>query len=216
MTPTPHVNGPDTRSSLLEKVRNPEDAAAWERFFDLYAPFIRNLADSSGLRSADIDDLTQSLMIELVEKLPTFTYDRTKGRFRAWLKTAAKRRIIDALRARSRRAEREILPRDGSVSGHIPGQLDLQDDAFDAMADAEWLNLLRTKALDALRREISLHRFQLFHAYVIEEKSIPEIQQLYGTTDGAIYQAKAYLLPRYQAHLARITEELETPRLPAP
>ena len=61
-----------TRSSVLAAVRDTGDAAAWARFFDLYAGFVFAIARSKGLASEDADDIVQGVFSELARKMPTF------------------------------------------------------------------------------------------------------------------------------------------------
>jgi RNA polymerase sigma-70 factor (ECF subfamily) len=50
---------PDTRPSLLVRLGDPGDGAAWEEFVEIYAPLIRRLAAQKGLQDADAEDLIQ-------------------------------------------------------------------------------------------------------------------------------------------------------------
>ncbi|HJN10352.1 MAG: hypothetical protein QGG09_11400 [Pirellulaceae bacterium] len=48
---------PETRNSLLLKVRDPADADAWIEFAAIYRPVIYRLARRRGLQDADAEDL---------------------------------------------------------------------------------------------------------------------------------------------------------------
>ena len=72
----------DTTSvSLLERLRQPADQQAWERFVRLYTPLLYHWARRLGLSSEDAADLVQDVLARLVAQLPQFTYDPGK-RFR--------------------------------------------------------------------------------------------------------------------------------------
>ena len=75
-----------TPVSLLEQLRKPQQQRAWERFAELYTPLLYYWARSQGLAEADAADLVQEVFVILVNKLPSFRYDRD-GSFRAWLHT---------------------------------------------------------------------------------------------------------------------------------
>ena len=51
---------PDTRHSLLVRLRDTADQAAWQQFAELYEPAILRLARRQGLQHADAADLTQT------------------------------------------------------------------------------------------------------------------------------------------------------------
>ena len=76
-----------TLPSLLEKVRDKRDGAAWKRLVDLYTPFLLYLARHWRLNGTEANDLVQDVFAKLVQELPKFNYDREKGRFRGWLRT---------------------------------------------------------------------------------------------------------------------------------
>src|SRR6516165_4697819 len=52
---------PATRHSLIVKLRDPADGAAWGEFVALYEPLIYRLARRKGLQDADARDLCQAV-----------------------------------------------------------------------------------------------------------------------------------------------------------
>ena len=48
-----HFNNESTRSSVIRAVADTENAAAWNRLFDLYAGFVYSIARRKGLNDAD-------------------------------------------------------------------------------------------------------------------------------------------------------------------
>ena len=58
-----HFNNESTRSSVIRAVADTENAAAWNRLFDLYAGFVYSIARRKGLNDADADDI---LVLEIV------------------------------------------------------------------------------------------------------------------------------------------------------
>jgi hypothetical protein len=75
-----------TSISLLRRLRQPNQEAAWQRFVDLYAPLIFHWSKNQGLTPTDASDLVQDVLAIVVEKLPEFEYDPQR-RFRGWLRT---------------------------------------------------------------------------------------------------------------------------------
>ena len=91
-----------TSLSLLRRVRNPLDEAAWGRLVDLYAPFLHAWGRNAGLSDSDAADLVQEVLRVLVKKLPEFEYDPSKS-FRSWLKTVTVNRAKNFHRAAANR-----------------------------------------------------------------------------------------------------------------
>src|SRR5271154_45229 len=77
-----------TSVSLLERLRQPAEQDAWNRFVHLYTPLLFAWADRAGLQSHDAADLVQDVFVLLLRKLPEFTYDSRQS-FRGWLRTVA-------------------------------------------------------------------------------------------------------------------------------
>src|SRR5262245_26411970 len=76
----------DTPASLLEQLRRPGEARAWDRFVRLYTPFLYQCIRPLGLQPADAADLLQDVFLLLLRKLPEFRYDPAQS-FRSWLRT---------------------------------------------------------------------------------------------------------------------------------
>ena len=76
-----------TRVSLLLRLKShPQDQAAWLEFVRRYEPRLREWCQHWRLQEADAQDVTQTVLLQLMTKLQSFEYDPTRS-FRAWLKT---------------------------------------------------------------------------------------------------------------------------------
>jgi len=74
---------------LLRKLgESPADRTAWEAFAMRYGPAVFQWCRQWGLQEADADDVTQAVLLKLVEHMNVFQYDPSKS-FRAWLKTVS-------------------------------------------------------------------------------------------------------------------------------
>jgi RNA polymerase sigma factor (sigma-70 family) len=80
------------------------DRAAYERVLRECVPLVRRVARNQGATAENIDDVIQDVLITLHGARQTF--DPTRS-FVAWLTVIAKRRTIDLLRKRGRRAAHE-------------------------------------------------------------------------------------------------------------
>jgi RNA polymerase sigma-70 factor (ECF subfamily) len=77
----------ETSPTLLGRLRqNPADPAAWNLFVRRYGPRIYAWCRLWHLQEADAQDVTQSVLVQMVSTMQTFTY-RPSGSFRGWLKT---------------------------------------------------------------------------------------------------------------------------------
>src|SRR6516165_7550607 len=71
---------PDTRPSLLIRLRDPKDERAWGEFVDIYNPLIHRIARQAGLQGADADDLA-IFDEEYRRGLFRWAVDRVRGEF---------------------------------------------------------------------------------------------------------------------------------------
>ena len=91
------AKGETTSVTLLGRLhQQPGDAAAWQEFVPRYRPRIYAQCLAFQLQPADAEDVTQAVLVRLVEKLPQFRYDPGQC-FRAWLKTVTRHLLVDYL-----------------------------------------------------------------------------------------------------------------------
>src|SRR5437870_2744564 len=80
---------PTTRVTLLTLLRqDPSDQAGWDEFVERYGRHIYRWCRQWKLQDADAEDVTQDILVKLIQKLRAFTYDPSRS-FRGWLKTVA-------------------------------------------------------------------------------------------------------------------------------
>src|SRR3954471_10251517 len=89
-----------THASLLERLRLPEEQAAWERFVQLYTPLLHRMALRLSVPETDEADLLQEVFAVLVRELPEFKYD-PRLLFRGWLWTVLANKWREQRRRRS-------------------------------------------------------------------------------------------------------------------
>src|SRR3954452_19488825 len=93
---------PLTRASLLVRLRDPRDEAAWTEFIDLYGALIYNYARKQGLQDADAADLGQEVFRAVAGSGGRLGDDPRRGLFRNWLFTLVRRKLSDWRAAQGR------------------------------------------------------------------------------------------------------------------
>src|SRR5439155_24559225 len=94
---------PFTRASLLLRLRDPQDEAAWREFVQLYAGLVYGYARKQGLQDADAADLTQEVLGAVAGAVARLEYDPNRGAFRNWLFTVVRRKLSDWRAAQANR-----------------------------------------------------------------------------------------------------------------
>jgi RNA polymerase sigma-70 factor (ECF subfamily) len=84
-----------TRPTLLSRVRNPDDQAAWLEFESRYRELILRYGRRCGLSVTDAEDVWQMVMVRLLRVLPKFRYDPARGRFHDYLCRVTRSAIAD-------------------------------------------------------------------------------------------------------------------------
>jgi RNA polymerase sigma-70 factor (ECF subfamily) len=94
-----------TRPSLLLRVRDPEDEAAWSQFVAIYTPLIFAFCRGRGLMEADAADVTQEVLKAVAVAVPRFEYDPERSSFRNWLFTVVRSKLNNFITAQARRPQ---------------------------------------------------------------------------------------------------------------
>jgi RNA polymerase sigma-70 factor (ECF subfamily) len=179
-----------TPPSLLERLRLPNEAGAWDQFVALYTPLLYRWARARGLQEADAGDLVQDVLVLLVRKLPEFRYDPGRS-FRAWLHTVT----LNCWRDRQRR-------KSGQPVG---GGDDLSDppapDDIGEIAEAEYRSYLVRRALELMRAEFRPTTWQACWEHVVSGKTAAQVAAELGLTPGAVYVARSRVLARLREEL---------------
>jgi RNA polymerase sigma-70 factor (ECF subfamily) len=178
-----------TSSSLLLRLRRPEEQAAWNRFIDLYTPLLYSWACRMGLPAQDAADLVQDVFVALVQKMPQFTYDPTKS-FRAWLRTVAENCWRDALRKRKPVQTGQAALAETAVSGEI-----------DALWEVEYRDNLFGRAIQIMHSDFEEKTWKACWALIVEGKSGAAVAAELGMTLDGVYAAKARVLRRLRQEL---------------
>jgi len=89
-----------TSPSLIGRLRlAPANQEAWNTFVGRYGPKIYGWCRAWRLQEEDAQDVTQSVLVRLVEKIRTFDYDPARS-FRGWLRTLTHHAWSDFLAGR--------------------------------------------------------------------------------------------------------------------
>lgn len=200
---SPHPEQPpETRVSLLIRLRNPADQEAWSEFVEIYRPVIWRLARGKGLQEADAQDLVQQVLLNVSRAVAQWQPDSERARFRTWLNRVAENAIWNALCRRR--------PDRGSGNSEIHAILDLHPD--DAAADTALLRLEHRRevfrwAARQVRPEFQAHTWDAFWLTAVEDWDIERVARHLGKNAGAIYAARSRVMRRLQQKIAEYAEE---------
>ena len=200
-----HFNNETTRSSVIRAVANTENEAAWQRFFDLYAGFVFSIARSKGLNDTDADDIVQMVFSDLARNLPSFKYDREKGRFRSYLAALVKWRVIDRLKAVRRDADLKADFMEEAKSAATT-----EDEDFE---EREWQSAAMEETLRRIKPEVRPEHYAAFVASAVEGQDTDVVTKLYGISRDSLYQIRKRLTVKLREKLAEVRAEMDAPSI---
>jgi RNA polymerase sigma-70 factor (ECF subfamily) len=196
------LNGiPDTKASLLIRVRDPLDRDAWLDFSDIYRPVIHRMARRRGLQDADAQDLTQRVLASVAAKVNDWQYDPERGRFRTWLSTVTRNAIIDHLRA-----VKPDAAQGGSSLIQQLNRLPVSDEAtYDEIQREQKRQLFRHVA-EEIRSEFEETTWLAFWLTSVELSTVADVADQLQRSVGSIYAARSRVMRRLRQRVS----ELET------
>jgi RNA polymerase sigma-70 factor (ECF subfamily) len=188
-----------TRPSLLVRLRDHADAEAWRSFALVYAPLIYGYCRKSGLQDADAADVAQEVLKQVSQSIRGFVYDQEKGRFRDWLRTVARHKVLRFLGCRGRGA-------------HASAGIELLEGVAEPAADAEWTDDFHAHVLKVALTQIQ-PRFEenTWRAFERTWLSGVEAQQVateVGLAIDQVYAAKSRVLKQLRAEVLMLAEDL--------
>ena len=190
-----------TRDTLLGRVRDAKDSAAWDEFFALYAPLLESYARASGLAPVDAEEIRDECLAVVAQRIAEFRYDRAKGSFKGWLHAIVRGKVLDAMRRRGVRRAREERPA-------TEDWLSLPDDR--ATPDRIWEERWRAEhlryALEEIRRARDEDGRVLVDLLLDDGLDAAEIGARSGLNANQVYKLRSKIVREVREALARLGE----------
>lgn len=184
------MSDPSTRASLLLRIRDPSDREAWEQFVALYRPVVVNLARHRGMQPADAEDLAQMVLIAISGAIERFDPEDSRAKFRTYLRTIARRAIINAMT--------RVGPDRADGGTDMMGFLQQQPalGPVTETVDLDYRREIFAVAADQIRCEFAETTWQAFWQSVVEDRPIEQVASTLGCSRGSIYTARSRVMVR--------------------
>jgi RNA polymerase sigma-70 factor (ECF subfamily) len=174
--------------SLLQRLQQSGDRAAWERLVDLYSGHLFLWACRAGLPGEQAGELMRKVFADVAARLP-----ECRGGFRAWLR--------DLAHARRRELLLQKVP-----AGAGPVDLPATPLAADALWEEEYLPSLLGPALDLVQGEFPAREWQACWGVVVEGRLADDVARELGITPADVQVAEARVLRRLRLELAGLLD----------
>jgi RNA polymerase sigma-70 factor (ECF subfamily) len=191
---------PPTRASLLLRLRDRQDEAAWREFVALYGPVVYGYARKQGLQEDDAADLSQEVFGAVARAVTRLDYDPQRGAFRNWLFTVVRHKLADwwaaqegGARGSGDTATQKLLEQCPAPEGQ-------------AEWEAEWERGLFAWASEQVRREVADSTWQAFWKTAVEGQSGKQVAADLGLSVASVYHARSRILARLK-ELIQLAQE---------
>jgi RNA polymerase sigma-70 factor, ECF subfamily len=186
-----------TSRSLLARVQA-DEAQAWERLVDLYAPLVLRWCRARGLQHQDIADVMQEVFRSVVTHITAFHKDRAGDTFRGWLRRITQNKLHDHFRSQGRGARAVGGSSAQNRLVQFPGPEEAENELHH---DEEEEGRLFGRALHLIRNDFEQQTWTAFWQTAVEGRAAGDVAADLAMSAGAVRVAKCRVLRRLREEL---------------
>lgn len=190
---------PQTRPSLLIRLKNPADADAWSEFHAVYAALIYRFCRARGLQDSDAADVSQEVLVRVARDIRSFDYQPEKGRFRNWLGAVTHSRLARHF---------QKLGRGKTIGSQVGPDQSPADPENSTAWDTQFNAHVLQSALVRARPHFTAETWQLFEAVWVGDRPATDVSREMKVPIEAVYVAKSRVLKRLREEVLILAEDL--------
>ena len=193
-----------TRVTLLHRLRSGKDQTAWLEFEKTYRSFIFSLILRMGISKEDAEDISQTVLTKVWQKIEDFEYNKNRGKFHNWLAAMTRNTVKDFFRVK----KNFITGRDAVEYSEVYEsieQLVLPD--IEKLAKEEWILHITNMAWENIKNDIHKNKRDVFK-YISKDIPNPEIAQKIGISEASVRVYKAEVFEKMRIEINRLQKEL--------
>ena len=190
---------PETRPSLLIRLRDSRNQQAWTEFLEIYEPLMIRLIRRRGLQAADVGEVVQDVFMAVASSIDRWECNPARGSFRGWLATITRNLVVNFLIRQSRH------PR-GSGDTNFRRLLEEQaapDGDVSALFDLERKRQMFRWAAERVRDEFKTTTWQAFWMTAVDNQQVGEVARKLGMTAGSVYVSRSRVMKRMRDEIER-------------
>jgi RNA polymerase sigma factor (sigma-70 family) len=197
-------DAPETRPSLLVRLRDANDEQAWSEFLEIYQPLVYRLVRRQGFQDADAIELTQEVLVAVSRAIDRFDPSSDRGTFRGWLYRIARNLMVNLLIQHRRHPQ-------GIGGTDMLRLLEQQPAAGDesALYQHEYRRRLFRWAAERIRHEFQESTWQAFWLTCVAQRPIAEVAAELGLSIGNVYVARSRIMARLRSRIQQSQESEE-------
>jgi RNA polymerase sigma factor (sigma-70 family) len=180
---------PETRHTLIARLRDTEDQVAWGEFVLIYEPLIMRFALRHGLQHADAVDICQRVLWSVARAADDWNVGRDQGSFRGWLAKVTRNAVINLLQRETKHWGNGDS-RAMDLLGQIPEGM---DDTVEAWGREHQTQVLKLAAAQVKERFQS-DSWELFWRTTVGNEPIESVAATLNKSIGAAYAIRSRIL----------------------
>ena len=193
-----------TSQTLLEKVKDIDDADSWNRFFAFYAPAILCFCRSKGCSQTQSNDILQETMVMLLSVMSAFDYSPSKGKFRNFLFKIVEGRIKDMFK----REKKYCIHNSEDISDWVERIENSNVDAPEKQWEQSWRLNVFQHALENVKAKIQPSTYEAFEMYVLNNNKAEDVAKRFNIEINALYRQKNRVLALLRKEVVKIKDEI--------
>ena len=192
---------PDTRQSLIGRVKHAGDSGAWSEFTSIYRPAVLRFALRRGLQLADAEDVTQRVFVSVARAMNDWEASDERGSFRAWLLRVTKNAVINAITRQPK-----VRPTGGTSALEMLGQ-EADGKSLENELDWEYRRAEFRRAASDVQAEFESKTWEAFWLTAVEEQSIADVATQLGKSTGSVYATRCRVLKRIKQRVEQLLNQ---------
>jgi len=190
-----------TRQTLLQRAKNPDDHRAWEDFVGYYREFITIALFRMNVPETYHDDITQNILLKIWKALPAYEIDPNRAKFRTWLSRVIRNEIINSTSLElNRRKKHDNMAEMPTVS--------IDESEWEQIIELEWKEYLANRAMDTVKQSFSGQAVDAF-TLTLDGTTAADVAKKLNLTERTVYTLKARVKSSLVKEIARLRQELE-------
>lgn len=192
---------PKTRLTLIDKIKDPQDAKAWSEFTAIYYPLVFEICRRKGLQHADSTDVTQEVLSRVADSIESYQHDRPGSTFRGWLYCITRNLTVDYFRQRAKDplAVAVVTPdwnqiKEPSAEESQEFQLEFKRQMFSVVAKS-------------VQSQVAARTWSVFWKTEVEGIGIDDAAAELEMTRGAVYVARSRVIAKLRSEVQKKLDE---------
>jgi len=189
----------ETNKSLLDAAKENPESEAWFRLVSIYDPLIAGWLRRNGIDETEILDISQEVLVAVVQQIKNFDHNGRKGAFRNWLKRITYfrcQRFWDQKKSKSK--EKEVR----SLSG-----LEDPKSEMSQQWDREHDRHVLYRILQLIKPEFEDSVFSAFEKTTIHGESPANVAADLNVSTAQIYKYRFRIMKRLKEEAAGLVDE---------